>query len=269
MKLNDIENEVVFLKAVKELIDSMINFEVLDIVGNDPDCNVVLKTMTHQTYFNIILVDFLSCADVKGFVKQNSFLGALRYICENPSFDVNSSVSNLRVATNDFVQWLRHEAEVECWLPSIEAKIILKIPRIDFLKICGNISKHNFLRSIDIANSVKDILARNGKVIELDEALQVLGDFYERFHVDIFNYHSSTIAEYLNELRWGIYEYLQPEFNRAIIWEVGPPPKYRYDIPNTLTVKFARDCYWDLMNEVRMKPFMRRFKVTKYLKMRY
>src|SRR5215218_1142153 len=44
------------------------------------------------------------------------------------------------------------------------------------------------------------------------DALLALADFYEKFHTDILNYHASTIAEFLNNIRWGIYEYLQPEF---------------------------------------------------------
>ena len=34
--LNKTEEEVVLLKAVKETIDSIVNFEVLDVTGVDP-----------------------------------------------------------------------------------------------------------------------------------------------------------------------------------------------------------------------------------------
>ncbi len=62
-----------------------------------------------------------------------------------------------------------------------------------------------------------------------------LGDFYERFHTDILNYHSSTIAEFLNNIRWGIYEYLQPEFRRSIVWEESNPRKYRYTVVSRIS----------------------------------
>lgn len=269
MILDDIDNEVVFLKAINELIDSMANFEVFELRGNDPNSSIFFRSMTHQKYFNIILVDFLSGTDRQGFVRNMTFLSSLRYICQNPSFDIKSSIVPLRTATEDFVSWLEQKVEIIAWLPSIntEAKII--ISRISFIKICGNISKHNFLRSIGPATDIQNVLANSAINIGLDEALLVLEDFYERFHTDIFNYHGSTIAEFLNNIRWGIYDYLQPEWNRAIVWDGGNPPMYKYIIPASITTEFVKECYWSLMNEVRSKPFMRRFKVDRYLKMRY
>ena len=100
-------------------------------------------------------------------------------------------------------------------------------------------------------------------------ALLALAEFYERFHTDILNYHGSTIAEFLNNLRWGIYEYLQPEFRRSIIWEAGNLPMYRYTYPDGVVTNLAKNCYWELMNEVRIQPFMRRLQVTRSLKLRY
>ena len=44
--LTDIEEEVILLKAVWELIASMVNFEMLEVYGNDPDSNVLFNTMT-------------------------------------------------------------------------------------------------------------------------------------------------------------------------------------------------------------------------------
>src|SRR5437868_6250609 len=110
--MTNIEEEVILLKAVKELIDSMVNFEILDILGSDPDCNISFKTMTHQRFFNIILVDFLSCTDKKASVSQTSYLGALTSICNAPSFNVRRSVVHLAESTRAFVDWLEQEVEV-------------------------------------------------------------------------------------------------------------------------------------------------------------
>jgi hypothetical protein len=44
---------------------------------------------------------------------------------------------------------------------------------------------------------------------------------------------------------------------------------YRYAYPDGVNSPFARQLYWNLMNEVRSQPYMRRFKVTKWLKLRY
>ena len=63
MTLNNIEEEVVFLKAIEEIIDSMVNFEMLTLQGTDPDSAVLFNSSTHQKFFNVVLVDFLSCTD--------------------------------------------------------------------------------------------------------------------------------------------------------------------------------------------------------------
>ena len=269
MKYSGVEQEVIILKAVEELIDSMVNFELMDLLGNDPDSNILFKSPTHQRFFNIILVDFLSRTDPSGPIEQTSYLGGLSKIVENPYFNENNSVHNLKVATQEFKDWLEQEVEVDVWLPSIDTDTKLKISRFDFLKMTGNISKHNYLRAIGVANDLKDILLKSGITVDIKEALLALAEFYERFHTDILNYHSSTIAEFLNNIRWGIYDYLQPEFKKSIVWEGGSPPKYHYTYPKGIQSEFAKACYWELMNEVRREPYMRRFKVTKWLKLRY
>lgn len=269
MTLRKIEEEVVLLKAIKEIIDSIVNFEVLALAGNDPDSQISFHSITHQKFFNIVLVDFLSRTDKRSSITQISYLGALKAISENPSFNVGGSIAPLNQATHVFVEWLEQEVEIQIWLPSIDKETVLKIQRITFLKMCGDISKHNFLRNLGTAEDLKDALERSSVSIELDDALLALSNFYEKFHTDILNYHGSTIAEFLNNIRWGIYEYLQPEFHRSIVWESHSPPKYRYTYPDDILSRFAKECYWELMNEVRTPPYMRRFQVTKWLKLRY
>ncbi|HEX5268845.1 MAG TPA: hypothetical protein VFW33_00095, partial [Gemmataceae bacterium] len=220
-------------------------------------------------FFNIVLVDFLSRTDRRASVSQTSYIGALKSICSSPSFDVGQSVLPLAQSTSTFSAWLDQEVEVETWFPSIDTRTTLKITRVSFLKMCGDISKHNFLRSVGVASELKATLSRTGIVVSLDDALLALADFYERFHRDILNYHASTIAEFLNNIRWGIYEYLQPEFHRSIVWESRNPPLYKYTYPPAVTARFARECYWELMNEVRCVPYVRRFQVAPALKLRY
>ena len=270
IKSSGIEQEVIVLKAVIELINSMVNFERMDLLGNDPDSKVAFKSPTHQKFFNIILVDFLSSPLQTGSnIKQPTYLEDLTKIVNNPYFNENDSVHNLKVATQEFKDWLEQEVEVGVWLPSIDTDTRLKIKRLDFLKMTGDISKHNYLRAIGVAEELKEILSKNGITVDINEAILALAEFYERFHTDILNYHSSTIAEFLNNIRWGIYHYLQPEFNKSIVWEGGDPPKYHYTYPEKIQSEFAKACYWELMNEVRSKPYMRKFKVTKWLKLRY
>jgi hypothetical protein len=269
MKLHALEEEVILLRAAYELIDSMVNFEVLRLGGSDLQSEVQFNSATHQKYFNILLVDFLSRTDKNSPVEQASFLGAVRSICQNPNFNADDSISALRSESNNFRTWLNQEIEIETWLPSISKKTNLNITRISLIKIGGNISKHNFLRLSGLSKEIGDLLSKSGVTTNEYDFFLVISDLYERFHTDIFNYHGSTISEFLNNIRWGIYEYLQPEFKRSIVWESHSPPKYHYIIPSEINTEFGKECYRGLMNEVRCPPYMRKFEVTKFLKLRY
>jgi hypothetical protein len=105
--------------------------------------------------------------------------------------------------------------------------------------------------------------------LSLDEAVLALEDFYERFHTDILNYHGSTIAEFLNGIRWGVHEYLLPEFRRSFTPRGGDPTRYEYLYPDGVSTKLGKALYWDLMNRVRGRPYLERFQVTRHLKLRY
>jgi hypothetical protein len=229
----------------------------------------MFETRTHQRFFNIALVDFLSYSDKRAPVNRKSYLGALREISANPNFNTDNTITELQQATHAFCDWLNQEVMVDIWLPSIDTQATVQITRLLFLKMCGDLSKHNILRSIGVSEELQKILETCGHQVRLEEAMLALNDFYERFHTDILNYHSSTIAEFLHNIRWGIYEYLQPEYNHSIVREADNSQRYSYTYPAELQNEFARHCYWELMNEVSSKPNIRRFKVTKWLKLQY
>ncbi len=213
-RFNEIEKEVVFLFAVFEIVNSMVNHVMLRISGSDPDCEVVFASDEHRRLFNILLVDFLSRTDEKLGVLPQSYLDALHGIIEKPNFDTDGSVKAMHSATQGFAAWLDTEVQVDIWLPSIETETTLQITRSLFLRMCGNIAKHNFLRLNRVASQLRAVLLKQHVEISIEEALLTLDDFYGHMHT-IFAYHSTTIAEFLNDLRWGIYQYLQPEFHRS------------------------------------------------------
>jgi len=265
---SEIEEEIIFLKSIQEIIDEMINYEVFDLVGQDPHTNIIFKSMTHQKFFNIMLVDFLSPADSKIAGKAIEYLGKLKQICENPHFNYKNSISSLKRATQEFSDWLEQKFKEKIWLPSINREEELLIERKFFLKICGNISKHNFSRLSSVIENLQDIFQKNNINITFEESLSILDDFYEKFHYDILGYYASAIAEFLNNIRWGIHEYLLPEFLNSIVREKNSI-YHSYTYPQGLNSNFAKDCYWELMNVIRGKPIVRKFKVSRYFKLRY
>ena len=274
MNFTDIEQEVIFLKASSETIDSIVNHEMLTLSGGEEAGEALFKSATHQRLFNIILVDFLSKSAKEVTGKSNSYLGALALgalaeICEKPNFNQHDSVKSLKRAVIAFKKWLEHEIKVKVWLSSIELKTKLKVLRQEFIKICGNISKHNFSRLSKTVDDLKNILSRSAVELSDEDGLLIIDDFYERFHTDILGYHGSHLVEQLNNIRWGIQEYLEPEFKSSIVYEGGNLPKYRYTYPNGINTEFAKNCYWELMNDVRRRPYVRRFKTYDMLKKAY
>lgn len=267
--LTDIEIEAVLLKAVWDQIATAANASIFAVEGNEPDSEIRFETPIHQKFFNIVLVDLLSETDDSAPLKSRTYLSGLTCIAVNPLLSTRSAVGHLEKATVDFASWLEECIEVDAWLPSINRQVKFGLSRVLFIKMVGNLSKHNFLRSFRVAMQLRSVLKQSGVDVSLEDASLALPDFYDRFHTDILNYHSSTLAEFLNNIRWGIYEYLQPEFARSIVWDLDNPPMYRYTFPPGINSKYAQQVYWDLMNDVRSEPSMRRFKVTRWLKLRY
>ena len=267
--LSPIESEVVLLKASWDLIGEAANATVFKVTGTDPDSQIQFDSSLHQQFFNIILVDFLSETDRDAPLRSETFLAGLGELAAAPLLSSPSSTTELALAVEDFASWLKQEVQVDAWLPSIDKQVTFALARSKFVRICGNLSKHSFLRTFRVAKELRGLLEAAGVSTSLEQASLALDDFYERFHTDILNYHSSTIAEFLNNIRWGIYQYLRPEFERSFTWDTKNPPMYSYSFPAELQSAYARTVYWNLMNEVRSPPSMRRFKVTRWLKLRY
>jgi hypothetical protein len=214
-------------------------------------------------------VDFLSVTDRRGPIPQVSFLQGLSNICKNPCFSVGNSEYELKEVVQSFRAWLREEKEIDIWMPEIMEQVNLLISRIDAIKMSGDVSKHNYLRAIGVAESLKQKLEQSGVQVSLEESMLALSDFYGRFHDDILIYLSSHICEFLNNIRWAIHTYLKPEFNRSFEWTDDEFCRYKFKIPNGIQSKYAQNCYWELMNKVRSNPYMKKFIISESLKTEY
>lgn len=268
-QMNKMEEEVVYLSAVIELLRSMVNYELMAVVGDGDHKSVQFKSTTHRQFFFIALVDFLSQTDAKAPVPSTPYLGALRAISNAPSFEVNDSADDLKKAVKAFTWWLREEIAVDTWLSSIDLQVNIRITRYLLLKIVGNLSKHNTLRSVGVAEELQRLLQKVGKKVELYQAMLIQEEIYEKFHDDVCAYHASTIAEFLNGLSWGIQHYLKPEYVRSFTPEAGESVMYKFLYPQELVHPYAKTCYWNLMNQVRSGPIFAAFTVTEYLKGNY
>jgi hypothetical protein len=277
---NNTEQEVLVLQSVWQSIDEMVNYGMLIKLSRTNDAELRFETAMHQRLFNILLVDFLSQPSKWPFglsspptgapKSERSILFHLKRICDDPKLNPTGS-NSLKIPLDAFEQWLEAECCVEkVWLPSIDLETDIRVKRIAFIKICGNIAKHNFVRLGANVVEIEEILKANGTTIDRDQGYLVIPEFYEWFHANVFTYHSSAIAEFLNNIRWGIYDYLKMEYGRSFTKDdPNDPIKYRFIYPSDCHHPIAKTMYWDLMNAMRSEPCMPRFNVTRFLKMHF
>lgn len=278
MPLSKLEQEAVILNAVWDSIDAFVNRAMFVDMKTLHDTNVMFEDSTHATLFNILLGDFLSQPQSKGnkplpfdlpappsgtTASNLTYLYYLREVAAAPQ--LGPDPRELIAHVEGFGKWLEDSTFVkDVWFGNIEVKADIKIQRCEYLKICGDIAKHNFARLQSNVRKIRNILDANGVKIDESQGFLALQDFYEWFHDDLFLYHSSVISEFLNNIRWSIFRYLQPEYKRAYKADNSDPsfPKYKFDIPAGIQDQLSRSMYWDLMNRVRGTPCMPEFTVS-------
>ena len=246
----------------------------------------MFKTSQHCRLFNIMLGDFL--AQFNAFKGEPvplglrpppsnarpsdlTFLYYLRQVCANPK--LASVASDLNAQTEAFATWLEGEFTAEgVNLHGVDIVADIRIHRYRYIKICGDIAKHSLPRLATNVGHIRRLLKASGHDIGEREAYLAVETFFEWFHADIFVYHSSLISEFLNNIRWAIYDYLQPRFAQSWhLTERATPsfPIYAYHYPDGCVEPVARAMFWDLMNRVRAKPRLHRFVVSDSFKQRY
>jgi hypothetical protein len=277
-----IEQEAIILNAAWEMVDDMVNYAMFVKSDEVENTNLMFKTSAHARLFNVLLCDFLSLPQRRGKSpipfdlpdppsgarpSDLTFLFYLRQICGTPTLNRDSGA--LVSSVEAFADWLEGETFIEhVWFPTVNVEVDLKVMRLTYLKICGDIGKHSLARLQGNVERIRKILADHGHQIDEGMAYAALPEFYEWFHDHLFIYHSSSIAEFLNNIRLGIYEYLKPEFNRSYE-RVDPAPMYRYNVPKDIGTPLAREMYWALMNKVRGRPFFPKFTVSRSFKSQF
>lgn len=268
-----LDREIITLAAVWDLIGSMVHYGHFEKGHRLEDTtNLTFQTREASKLFLIILADFLSLPrdGTFGLVAPRSdgsmgrtYLGHLQRVVDAPNFRGDTTL--LAMSIKAFAEWLDGDAVVEkVWLPSIDREGTLRVQRMDYLKICGTISKHGFTRLGDVVRKIRAILAANGTEVDEGQCYLVIPEFQEWFRDNIFIASSSLVAWHLNEIRWGIYRYLITEFRRSFTPTevVSGAQMYRYDVPSNITHPLVRSMYWDLMNGMRSPPYFPRFTIA-------
>lgn len=273
----DIERETIVLKAVWDMIDGMVNFAIFEELPRTKDVMLMFKHESARSLFNIILTDFLTPPKPKlfdlpvarqgGSSSDYTILFQLRKVCENPILGFDTELISEPVEA--FAEWLEGNIIVEdAWFPRLEFLCPeFKIQRMAGIKLCGNIAKHSFARLDDNARKMAQLFKDNGHPLEPKDAYALMADFEEWFNAYFFIGKSSIMAEFLNNIRWGIYEYLQPLFQEAIIPRHDQNfPGYTYRVPETIKDSLAYSMYWELVSDQNREPYFPRFNVPSWLK---
>lgn len=275
VRFTQIEQEILVLKASWDMIGEMVNYSNFAKNHSCVDAQLNFNSPSDQRIFQILLTDFLSKPNASKFNLpsppfpnskiDNTILFYLKQICLNPIMNPQSDF--IRTPLETFTQWLEEKSTLEkAWFPSIELEISIEITRISSIKMCGNISKHSFSRLDSVVGEILETFQSNGHPISLDQAYMVISEFHDWFGKHVLNYQSTYIAELLNNLRWGIYDYLKPEFFRSFTKNEHEPFQYSYQYPEDCARTLAKSMYWDLMNEMRSPPYFPKFITTRYLK---
>lgn len=282
--MNAVEQECIILNSAWEMIDGMVNWAMFVKNDRTEPTGMTFETASHAQLFNILLGDFLS--ELRAFKRQAiplglkaapsnarpsdlTFLFHLRQVCADPKLGDNAD--NLRAAVEAFATWLEGETLADgVNLHDIGIVADIRVPRYRYLKICGDIAKHNIARLATNVRHICNLLEASGHPVSEQDGYLAVRNFFEWFHSHIFIYHSSTIAEFLNNIRWATFAYLQPEFGRSWHPQGGKDLQlYGYHFPVDCSEPLAKAMYWELMNRVRAKPWIHRFVIAEAFKCRY
>jgi len=273
--MNDIEQEAIILNSAYTMIDDMVNWTMFPDTELTGSTVLQFNSREHARLFIILLTDFLSHVrdskagstahklrsvptDAQG--ADRTFIYYLRQVCRHPQ--LGTDPANLDLNVEQFADWLEELITSEgVNLPSISAVTDVTVKRLQYIKLCGNIAKHNLSRLDQTISDLRRLLEEAGHDVSVQEAYLATENFFDWFFHDIFIFHSNQIIEFLNDIRWAMYIYLQPEYRRSWHSTGGFHGGYGYHVPDAITDPVARAMYWDLMNSVRSKPFLKQFVV--------
>lgn len=246
----------------------MVNHSLLELRDVPPgEVEVCFHTPIHQELFIIRLLDFVKeKGDPELTGVSGSCLKVLQTACDTGSFDQEGSVGALRKTVKELDDWLNYKTQIKLWLPTLNIKADIKVSRLKFIEISGNHCKHNLSRLTRVSSDIHSILSSNGCSVPLKQIPLALDDFREHLQGNYFIYYGTWLGELLNNIRWGLQNYLQPTFTSSYKKDDLNDMRYRYEYPEEITQEIPRQWFWRLMNNIRTGPCLKKFSGTHYLK---
>jgi hypothetical protein len=270
MTYSTAETETIGLCICVEAVGDIANHVLLklrNVSAYPGEVEVLFHDCAHRDLFLIRLLDFVKESGSKQLTGiSGSCLAVLKEACVTKSFDVDGSVSDLRNSVQALEEWLSHKKSITLWLPTLDVNATLEVSRLEFLNITGNHSKHNLSRLTRVSRDVANMLKAHGYAVPEEQIPLALDDLREHLAENYFIYYSTWLAELLNNVRWGIQTYLTPTFARS--YRDGPEDSraYSYKYPSDIQQNIPRQWFWRLMNNVRARPYLKKFVGARYLK---
>ncbi len=260
---NNTEKETISLCISLEAIETMINYELLylkKISVNSEEVEIYFHTRTHQELFIIRLLDFAKeSGDSRITGVRGSCLSALQSACNICSFNQGNSIKYLENSVKELDIWLKHKTKIKLWLPTISIEVTIELDRLDLIAILGNYCKHNLSRLTGISQKIHSILDNNGYSIEIDQIPLALNDFREHLQENYFIHYGTWLCEMLNNIRWGIQDYLYPIYSASYTKDSPNDIRYRYVYPTDIINEIPKSWFWRLMNNIRKGPYCKKF----------
>jgi len=264
------EKEAIGLCISLEAVGDIANLalvELRDVSMYPGEVEVYFRTHIHQELFIIRLLDFVKeSGDPQLTGVSGSCLKVLQSACDSCSFNQENSVGALRESVKELDDWLNYKTPIKLWLPTLDIKADIEVSRLDFIAISGNHFKHNLSRLTRVSGDIHSILETNGYSVSREQIPLTLDDFREHLQENYFIYYGTWLTELLNNIRWGLQNYLQPTF--ATSYTKGSPEdiRYSYEYPAEIEQEVPRQWFWRLMNNIRTGPYLKKFSGAHYLK---
>lgn len=270
MNYSAAERETIGLCICLEAINDIANHSLLilrDVSAYPGEAEALFKSGVHRDLFLIRLLDFVKETGSKQLTGvMGSCLAVLKQACTTQCFNVNGSVTELQNSVEALYAWLSEKKEITLWLPTLDINAKITISRLDYLNITGNHSKHNLSRLTGVSRNVATMLAEHGYSVPEEQIPLALDDFREHLAENYFVYYGTWLTELLNNLRWGLQSYLTPVFVASYKADQADSPMYKYKYPSEITNPIAREWFWRLMNNIRSRPYLKKFSGAHYLK---
>lgn len=272
MNTNTAEKEIIGICISTEAIDDIINHTLLEFQAIE-DCPgeaiVHFPSRVHQQLFLIRLLDFAKESGDFGLTGiKGSCLDVLSAASTTQSFEKNGNVTLLRQATENLRNWLETPTTLKLWLPNIQLEVSLNVPRLQLLFISGNQAKHNISRLTGLSKKIQEMLRNHGHDVPLEQVPLILENFTEHLDDNFFIYYGTWLSELLNNIRWGIQQYLLPTYHACYnsMPEIDDR-KYEYTYPEPVQGEIAKSWFWRMMEHIRSKPYVKQFTAGKHMKL--